>query len=303
MVDRNPESTEKKKINVGGNLGRRMDFYLEQALVGEASPEVMARIAADPLAKQKLQDLKAENEAFLTRYPPRFLATRIQEKSLAKQAEAQGSDGWISAIRGFFGHKTGRGALLGLAGGLPLALVLMFFAVQAFMGSIGNFDGSAMVVMDDTRTKGMEQGLLVYRQESAGSSELKNNSPIDAFENIQIAYRPGDGSFGFIFSLDGRGRLTLHYPESFGASPVMQAGSQTLLPFAYQLDDAPNFERFYLAVSKSDFNLQTVWADLEQQVEKILANQGPQLTNPPALTVRGQFSTVYLDLRKTGGGR
>lgn len=282
----------------------RQEWYLEQVLLGEASPELEASIAADPQASARLASLRSENEAFLKRYPASLMADQIRKRSKRQ--------GWLKGftsrlVRFLAGSSTegqpARGVVFAMAGGLPLALVLGFLGLQAFVGSNTGFDDGTMYAMNDTRTKGMEQGLLVYRQEDAGSRELKNNSLVEDFGKIQIAFRPGDGNFGFIFSLDGRGRLTLHYPESFGGSMVMLPGSQTLLPFAYQLDDAPNFERFYLAVSKKDFNLQTVWSDLERQVDKIVQAGGSQLQSPPNLVLSGSFKTVYLDLRKGGGNR
>ena len=45
-----------------------------------------------------------------------------------------------------------------------------------------------------------------------------------------------------VFSIDGRGALTLHYPKNPG-EPLAQDGS---LPRSFELDDAPTFERFFL---------------------------------------------------------
>ncbi len=281
---------------------KEREFFLEQALLGEASPEVLAKIEADPLAKLRLDSLRSENMDFLKRYPPHLMAAEIREKATQKKhfkfLGTTIKDYLTEKLSLRQGKKTFG---FGLLAGLPLALILGIFTFQAFVASRSDIREGTMVAMDDSRTKGMDQGIIVYRQVAEGSSELKNNSAVEDFEKIQIAYRPGEGNYGFIFSLDGRGRLTLHYPESFGSSMIMQAGSQTLLPFAYQLDDAPNFERFYLAVSKQDFKLMELWSNLEQELEKKVKASGGQLLNPPNLELPTAFKTVYLDLKKSGG--
>ncbi|HEX8539626.1 MAG TPA: ActD-like protein, partial [Cystobacter sp.] len=65
---------------------------------------------------------------------------------------------------------------------------------------------------------------------------------------------------GVIFSVDGRGTVTLHAPErGLDAMPLAPSGTHAL-PQAYALDDAPAFERFFFVTSDDPFSLEEVLA-------------------------------------------
>ena len=57
-----------------------------------------------------------------------------------------------------------------------------------------------------------------------------------------------------IFSLDGNGKVTALLAEE-NSSVALEAGKIKLLPYAYKLDDAPHFEKFFLVVSNEAFDL------------------------------------------------
>src|SRR5690606_26378921 len=64
---------------------------------------------------------------------------------------------------------------------------------------------------------------------------------------IQLRYHGGGHRYGVIASIDGAGVVTLHHPARDDAPPTATALSaeSTSLPHAYELDDAPRFERFF----------------------------------------------------------
>jgi hypothetical protein len=61
---------------------------------------------------------------------------------------------------------------------------------------------------------------------------------------------PGNEYYGVIFSIDGRSAVTMHYPYGQGQSSLLEAGKRTFLNEAYTLDDAPDFEIFFMVVSR-----------------------------------------------------
>jgi hypothetical protein len=63
-----------------------------------------------------------------------------------------------------------------------------------------------------------------------------------------------------VFSVDGRGSVVLHYPSNASDSTALSPGGAHALPFSYELDDAPGFERFFL-----------VWSDNPIPVDAVLA--------------------------------
>ncbi|MDE2734261.1 MAG: ActD-like protein, partial [Gemmatimonadota bacterium] len=68
--------------------------------------------------------------------------------------------------------------------------------------------------------------------------------------------RSGGLQFGAILSVDGRGTVTQHLPAT-GTEAVPLAAQDTL-DVAYELDDAPRWERFYLVAADRRFELATV---------------------------------------------
>jgi len=59
--------------------------------------------------------------------------------------------------------------------------------------------------------------------------------------------------FGIIASIDARGRVTLHLPESPGPAVALDRDGERALPHAYELDDSPGFERFFFVTSDAPF--------------------------------------------------
>jgi hypothetical protein len=110
-----------------------------------------------------------------------------------------------------------------------------------------------------------EPRLEIWRQVNGKAEILAPGARVKAFDNLQLAYEPAGRGYGMIVSLDGRGRLTLHYPEAFNARPVLDQGNPVILDFAYQLDDAPRFERFFFITSHDHFEVNAIWSVLEKQ--------------------------------------
>ena len=73
---------------------------------------------------------------------------------------------------------------------------------------------------------------------------------------IQIAYNAGSSEYGVIFSVDGNGNITRHFPEnSWEAAQLLHRADDTPLDFSYELDNAPDFVCFIMVTSKKQFNL------------------------------------------------
>jgi len=86
--------------------------------------------------------------------------------------------------------------------------------------------------------------LVVHRQTRDGHEALGDGARVRPGDVLQLAYRPGRAEAGqeiAIFSIDGRGLVTTHIPPTRVDGPA-----ERRLPTAFQLDDAPAFERFLL---------------------------------------------------------
>ena len=114
-----------------------------------------------------------------------------------------------------------------------------------------------VTVESGIRAKGAPE-LLVYREGSRSAELLPNGAVAREGDVVQIKYVPAGRRFGTIVSIDGRGAVTLHYPESAGGSTELESGATSALNYAYQLDDAPGFERFFFVTAPERFRASDV---------------------------------------------
>jgi len=87
---------------------------------------------------------------------------------------------------------------------------------------------------------------------------LKNGARAKAGDLLQLAYIPAGKTYGVIFSIDGSGIVTLHHPESKGNSSILKQEKKNLLPSSYELDNAPDFERFFFITTMEEIEVQSI---------------------------------------------
>jgi hypothetical protein len=225
------------------------DLYIEKLLLDELSQEMKERLLQDPAVRRRLEELKSENRRILEEYPPEQMAKAIRNRerwsreSQAAQAKGLGSRpaarrrlGWTRLV------PAASFALLVLVGGLLMVTRgPAFFAPQS-----------------DTRLKGGAAHLNVYMKTDAGADLLEEGDRVSEGTTLQVGYVSGVGEYGTIVSIDGGGTATLHFPLSAATGQNLEGEGEVLLPFAYTLDDAPDFERFFFVVSKRPFSVQRV---------------------------------------------
>ena len=105
-----------------------------------------------------------------------------------------------------------------------------------------------------TRLRGFVTKLYVYRKHGKDIELLNDNSTGRINDLIQLAYAVTKDTFGIIFSIDGRGNVTKHFPINSLQAAKMKPGRKFFLSHSFQLDDAPEFERFFMVTSDSQFN-------------------------------------------------
>jgi hypothetical protein len=121
---------------------------------------------------------------------------------------------------------------------------------------------------EDVRIKGDEHhpSLRIYRQSKAGPEQLAPNAEVNKGDNLQIRYLAAGKRFGVIASVDGRGTVTLHLPESPGQAAALAREGERALPHAYELDDSPRFERFVFVTADTPFTTEAVTRSLRTGV-------------------------------------
>ncbi|MBN1273822.1 MAG: hypothetical protein JXB26_16260 [Candidatus Aminicenantes bacterium] len=114
--------------------------------------------------------------------------------------------------------------------------------------------------------------LLVYRKTQDKVELLKDGEKAEAGDLLQLAYVANKKTYGMIFSIDGRGYITLHFPENKRKSTELEPHRQFLLPNAIELDDAPQFERFFFLTSESPIDVENILQktrDIAKNLNKI----------------------------------
>jgi hypothetical protein len=109
-------------------------------------------------------------------------------------------------------------------------------------------------VTDDTTIKG-GPALVLHRKTATGSEALTPGAAAREGDQIRVGYRAAGHRYGAILSIDGRGSITAHLPRGGDRSATLQPAGTVFLDFAYELDSAPRWERFYFVTSDTQFEL------------------------------------------------
>ena len=244
------------------------DALLERYLLGELDAERSERLrllaASDAGLRARILALGASDAAILERYPVEAMARDIRNRSAAG-AERNASDtrsvrtgtrSWSSLLDAAFAP-----ARLRLAAPVFALLICGVFLLArrdhdgaaGIPEGAGNTHVSTADPSGDVRLKGAESGLAIFRKTRTGSELLPPRSAARPGDTLQVFYHNRQAVYGIVFSVDGAGAITLHYPEAEGPSPALQIGDMLTLPHAFRLDKAPRYERFYLVTAPRPF--------------------------------------------------
>jgi hypothetical protein len=279
------------------------DLLLEQYALGELSIAERARVdallTADPGLRGRLGELRRSNEEILAEYEPAEIAAAVRRRMLVGGASPGERAAAGSAIGGgaLRGAKKPRRFRLGSGFAFPAAAaVLVLVGAVMARGLLSPSQGDVIV------SKSGAPGLFVYEKAASGPALLADGASAAAGDILQIKYAAGSARYGAIASLDGRGGVTWHLPAGYDGSAISPVLAPSInekggaLGSAYELDDAPSFERFFIVSSRDDFDLSIVSSALRG-----LALSGAPDTG--ALRLPAGLECKTLLLRKTGGAR
>jgi hypothetical protein len=224
-------------------------WLIERVAQGELSPAETQEIR-DQLAAQgrslddELAALLVSNREILARLPRETMGAAIHRRA---SAEHQRRFRLPVVV-----------APLVLAGSVALAMFITRGSDRSVVRErLGEADDDVILKGDVLHSP----RLLVYRQKtgpvpgSPSSERLYDGAHVARGDLLQLAYdKTPEGLFAVLLSIDGAGKVTQHLPEE-GARTATPLTSvlEIRLPSAYELDDAPNFERFLLITSTQSF--------------------------------------------------
>lgn len=205
------------------------ELWVEQYALGELSPERRAQVeeALGDTLQARVDAIRRTDAEMLKALPPRVFASRVQ---VSRPSPVRWKL-WVPV--------------------LAAAVGLLVVAPTVLQGT-----GTTTEI---TRAKG-DAMLQVHRQVGQRTEALRDGDAAVAGDVLQVAYTAGGAEFGAIGSVDGNGVLTWHLPLHGSHAVKLQGGAGVPLAESYELDDAPDRERFFFVTSPGDFPLDDVEA-------------------------------------------
>lgn len=241
------------------------DWKLERYLTGDLPAEEMREIremeATDEIFAGRVKMLREDNRAILKKMP----FERLSEKM-----EGRGASLNSAGLNGAGNVVNFKFVKFAAAAALVLAVVSVALFGQREIVPAQSSDGAQ--VMDvamvdaaltgdnafgeasDTRIKGLSARMEVWKKTGDSAVQLANLAEVREGDELQLRYAVPEKCFGMLFSLDGNGTLTVHMGEGSQAI-ALEPGKMTTLPFAYKLDNAPKFEKFFFVTSREAFDV------------------------------------------------
>ena len=208
-----------------------------------------------------LADLQKSDEEILNTYSVQAMKAAVAGK-LTKSADANSSNNNILK----FPVSTVRFITYAAAAVLLAAIIIPASLRNARISSTRTpterVKGNAPVAVSE------DPQIKLYRQKGREIQALNNGDFAHSGDVIQITYNAGNDEYGVIFSVDGNGNITRHFPEnSWKAAQLEQRNDETPLDFSYELDNAPDFECFILVTSKKQFSLEGIESKITNKTD------------------------------------
>ncbi len=236
------------------------DWKLERYLLGELPPleaaEIRKRESVDDILRLRLEKLCQSNTEILTQYPSDRMVDVIKSKVEARHQK----------------NSMPKWPLVMAATLLCVAIPFVSSPKDLIRSLLGESASSVEIQKideDGTRIKGMAPRLEVWLKKNADAEQLTEMSEVKAGDEIQLRYAVPSLCYALLVSLDGRNIVTVHLSKGDSAIPI-EPGKMNTLPFAYKLDDAPYFEKFFFLVSSHPFKIS------EQNLDALLKQKDIQ---------------------------
>ncbi len=257
------------------------EYYLERYALGELPEEEAEEIgqlaSSDPELQAALERIEASNREILALYSP----LTVKASLLSLLEDAQNKPFPLKRVLVITSTAV---VLLTLILVLPLLKEKPGIIISDAEQDVTLFKGIPKVDLSQTQ-------LLVYRKIQDQVEMLSDGEQARTGDLLQLAYVTVEESYGVILSIDGKGMITLHFPADKGKSTKLERNKQFLLPNAIELDDAPEFERFFFLTSESPIDVDAVIKALES-----LAKYPGQVKQPVIDLPRNlkQYSIIIL---------
>lgn len=232
---------------------RISDLQYEQLLLDELSKKEKDDIMGRPGSSKRLEDLKLSNTEILFNHPPSRIAAEISSKMTAAKIS-------FRFLLPKFASGVAAVALIAIAVINPAPPVMKneirtmgSEQPQTFTPQITNAE------QEDSLTYFDSPRLEITRMEKKVSlNQLHQGDILAENDEIMLKYSAKGRKYGMIFSIDGTGFVSLHYPSTAEDEPILNNSAGSPLDYALQIDNAPSFEKFYFVTSIDLFEPDTI---------------------------------------------
>lgn len=229
-------------MSVRQPAGKVPQLLVERLALGELAPErareVEARLASEPGGVERLAAIRRDNAETLLSQPPRQVVPKILARAGLRPARP--ARRWLLALSPL------------VAGAAAFAVWARPPAADAPPADPAAAGPEAILLKGATH-------LCIHRKSGPDAEKLEPGAGVHPRDLLQVAYfATTDAAYGVILSVDGRSGVTLHFPERTGQSQALTRGNETALAHAYELDDAPGFERFFFVTSDAPIDVDAV---------------------------------------------
>lgn len=221
------------------------ELLIEQLALGEISAEDERWLRAqlgDSEIERRLTSLREANKAFAARHDEAQILRNIADRTRVAEASR--------ATRARASRQTVRYLLPSLA---AAACALLWVAQPGTpeTKSLGTTQDKPEVIY----IKGLSSHLLLYRRLGERADTLSDGARVARGDMLQVGYVASEAKHGVIVSIDGASAVTLHFPDATSAPTTLEERGEHLLQHAYELDDAPLFERFFFVTSDTPIDV------------------------------------------------
>jgi hypothetical protein len=238
------------------------DWQLERYRLRELPADEQARVENVLMARPELRDRLAEldrsDRQILAEHPPQLVAEAIHERLAGRPMPTPPSAYRVRAAAAF-------------------AASAVIVALWALLPSGG--PTRLPTRASPTHIKGLQPHLELYRQASPRPEHLADGATARAHDVIQLLYVASGSPYGSVVSVDGRGAVTVHLPASGSLAARLGTSGPVVLASAWELDDAPGFERFFFVTSDRPFAVRTV----TEAAARLSSAAADRLELPPGL--------------------
>ena len=235
---------------------------LEEIKNSELDAENFYSIYGKENLENALNDLKKSDEEILNTYSVEAMRAAVADKLGHKTSKTKESAGNILKF------PTAYRFISYAAAAVLLAAILIPAGLKNSKISATRTAPSERVKGASIASSNKTPSINLYRQKGREVQALNDGDFARSGDVIQITYNAGAEEYGVIFSVDGNGNITRHFPEnSWQAGQLIHRSDETPLDFSYELDNAPDFECFIMVTSKNQFSLNDIESKIKNKTD------------------------------------